>query len=216
MQFTALTELMQINFSEKFDLSSCPIINKSLILLLYPDFIALLILHYPTVMQLLIANILEKIKSLFTKKTWNGIVAQFYSPDQSDELKAFSAAFGIFMGIIPIWGFQTIAAIFLAVTFKLNKALVIVFSQVSFPAIFPLMVWLSLKVGRYWVGGNDANLSFKNIDSHLLQYVYGSLTLAVFAALLTGAITFLLLKTFKLLRQYRLRGLVKGNRLVEV
>jgi uncharacterized protein (DUF2062 family) len=184
--------------------------------LLCTDFIVPLILHYQTVMQSLIANILQKVKSLFTKKTWNGIVAQFYSPDQSDELKAFSVAVGIFMGIIPIWGFQTIAAIFLAVTFKLNKALVIVFSQVSFPAIFPLIVWLSLKTGRYWVGGSEANLSFKNIDSHLLQYVYGSLTLAVFAALLTGAITFLLLKTFRLLKQYRLRGLVKGSRLVEV
>jgi uncharacterized protein (DUF2062 family) len=215
MQFTGLSELMQINFGvDRFKITQ--VINKSLILLLCTGFIALLILYYRTVMQSLIANIPQKIKSLFTKNTWNGIVAQFYSPNQSDELKAFSAAFGIFMGIIPIWGFQTIAAIFLAVSFKLNKALVIIFSQVSFPAIFPLIVWLSLKTGRYWVGGSDANLSFKNIDSHLLQYIYGSLTLAVLAALLTGAITFLLLKTFKLMKQYRLKGLVKGRVLVEV
>ncbi|TWI98763.1 uncharacterized protein DUF2062 [Mucilaginibacter frigoritolerans] len=156
-------------------------------------------------MQLLIANILKQIKTLFAKKTWSRIVAQLYSPDQSDELKAFSAAFGIFMGIIPIWGFQTITAIFLAVTFKLNKALVIVFSQVSFPAIFPVIIWLSFKVGRYCVGGSDANLSFKNINSHLLQYVYGSFTLALIAALFTGVITFSLLKTFRLVKQYRLR-----------
>ena len=207
---------MQINFAGKIDLKSFEVINKSLILLLCTGFIASLFLHYRTVMQLLRANILEKIRTLFAKKTWNGIVAQFYSPDQSDELKAFSAAFGIFMGIIPIWGFQTITAIFLAMTFKLNKALVIVFSQVSFPAIFPVIVWLSFKVGRYWVGGNEANLSFKNINSHLLQYVYGSFTLAVLAALLTGLITFSLLKTFRLVKQYRLRGLIKESRLVEV
>jgi len=156
-------------------------------------------------MQLLIANILQQIRSLFTKKTWNGIVAQLYSPEQSDELKAFSAAFGIFMGIIPIWGFQTITAIFLAVTFRLNKALVIIFSQVSFPAIFPVIIWLSFKVGRYWVGGSEADLSFKNINNHLLQYVYGSFTLAIIAALFTGLITFSLLTTFRLLKQYKLR-----------
>ncbi|WP_259068745.1 DUF2062 domain-containing protein [Mucilaginibacter sp. X4EP1] len=161
-------------------------------------------------MQPLITHITKQIKSLFTKKTWTGLVTQVYAPGQSDELKAFSAALGIFMGIIPIWGFQTIAAIFLAVAFKLNKALVVIFSQVSFPAIFPLIIWLSLKVGQYWVGGSDADLSFKNINSHLLQYVYGSLTLAIFAALLTGVITFLLLKSFRLLKLYRLRGLVEA------
>ena len=160
-------------------------------------------------MQLLIANILQQIRSLFTKKTWTGIVAQLYSPEQSDEVKAFSAAFGIFMGIIPIWGFQTITAIFLSITFKLNKGLVIVFSQVSFPAISPVIIWLSFKVGRYWVGSNEADLSFKNINNHLLQYVYGSFTLALIAALFTGLITFSLLKTFRLVKQYRLRGLVK-------
>src|ERR1035437_1705181 len=63
------------------------------------------------------------IKTLFSKKSLNKIVNELYNPDQTDELKAFSAAFGIFMGIIPIWGFQTIAAIFLAMALKLNKTL---------------------------------------------------------------------------------------------
>ena len=38
------------------------------------------------------------------------------------QLKAVSVAFGIFMGIVPIWGFQLVVAIFLAILFKLNKA----------------------------------------------------------------------------------------------
>lgn len=165
-------------------------------------------------MQPLKANITKQIKSLFTKKTWTGLVTQLYDPNQSDELKAFSAAFGIFMGIVPIWGFQTIAAIFLAITFKLNKALVVIFSQVSFPAIFPLVVWLSFKVGGYWVGGDAsqsaAKFSFKKLDSHLLQYIYGSFTLAILAALAIGLITFLLFKGFKFAKQYRVRQLVRA------
>jgi len=164
-------------------------------------------------MQPLKAHINKQIKALFTKKTWIGLVAQLYDPGQSDELKAFSAAFGIFMGIIPLWGFQTIAAIFLAVAFKLNKALVVIFSQVSFPAIFPLVIWLSFRVGRYWVGGavteTDAKLSFGNISSHLMQYIYGSFTLAVLAAITIGVLTFLTFKAFRLAKQYRVRVLMK-------
>ena len=165
-------------------------------------------------MQPFIAHITKQIKSLFTKKTWAGLVAQLYNPNQSDELKAFSAALGIFMGIIPIWGFQTIAAIFLAVAFKLNKALVVIFSQVSFPAIFPLVIWLSFKVGGFWVGEGNAGtsavkLSLSNLNSHLAQYLYGSFTLAVLAAITIGVLTFLTLKAFKLVKQYRVRVLMK-------
>ena len=42
----------------------------------------------------------------------------FFNPHHSDELKAISIAFGVFMGIVPIWGFQLATAIFLSIIFK--------------------------------------------------------------------------------------------------
>ncbi len=53
----------------------------------------------------------------------------FFDPSQSNIRKSVSVAFGIFMGILPIWGFQLLSAIFLAVVLKLNKGLVIIFCQ---------------------------------------------------------------------------------------
>ena len=44
-----------------------------------------------------------------------------FNSQESPRLKALSVGFGIFMGIIPIWGSKLVAAIFLAVLFKLNK-----------------------------------------------------------------------------------------------
>ncbi|MFI5138127.1 MAG: DUF2062 domain-containing protein [Sphingobacteriales bacterium] len=141
------------------------------------------------------------IKGLFSKKNLTGIVAEIYNPDQTDELKAFSAAFGIFMGIIPIWGFQTIAAIFLAVALKLNKTLVGVFLLVSVPPIMPLIIFLSYRFGRYWMGNK---VEYESVSRHLQQYIYGSLSLAIVAAITTGLLAFVLLKLIRAIKQYKL------------
>ncbi len=128
------------------------------------------------------------------------------NPDQSDGLKALSAGVGIFVGIIPVWGLQTLAAIFIAMTFRLNKALVLLFSQVSLPPLLPLVVLLSYRSGKIWV--NDISLitakteaSVNAVRSHLLQYIYGSITLALVLSLVTGLATFTTLKLIKLVKQ---------------
>lgn len=40
--------------------------------------------------------------------------------------KAFSIALGVFIGLSPFWGFQTLLVISLSVLFKLNKVLAFV------------------------------------------------------------------------------------------
>ena len=150
-------------------------------------------------------------RELFSKKPLALIAAEFNNPDHSDEFKAFSAAFGIFMGILPVWGAQTVIAIFVAMVFRLNKALVVVFSQVSFPPLMPLVVWLSYKVGYYWIGENvvSKTKSLQNIDHRFLQYIYGSLTIAVIAAIGVGLVTLASLKLIRLVKQYRLTASLK-------
>jgi uncharacterized protein (DUF2062 family) len=118
--------------------------------------------------------------------------------------KALSVAFGIFMGIVPIWGFQLIVGISLAVLFRLNKALVIIAANISIPPMIPLIIFLSYKGGAYWVSGQSASvvayskiLSLKSIENNFTQYLYGSITLAVIAGLTFGSLTFILLKLLK-------------------
>ena len=91
------------------------------------------------------------------------------------------------MGIIPIWGFQLIAGIALAVIFRLNKALVIIAANISIPPMIPLIVFLSYKSGAYWLNTSATDitynkmLSLRSIESNFTQYLYGSITLAVVA-----------------------------------
>ena len=57
---------------------------------------------------------------------------------------SLATGFGVFMGIVPIWGFQMITAAFLAHLFRLNKALVLVASNISLPPMMPFIIYLSL------------------------------------------------------------------------
>ncbi len=135
-------------------------------------------------------QLLKFVKTVFSKKSLEKIIGELFNPGQSDGLKAFSAGLGIFIGIIPIWGVQTFVAVFVAIAFRLNKALVLVFSQISFPPFLPLIVFLSCRIGRYWTGAASAS----SINYKVAQYVYGSITLAVLTGTCVGLITYMMLK----------------------
>ena len=142
-------------------------------------------------------------RKLFKKKGLSELIKQLYDPNDSDEKKALSVSLGVFMGIVPIWGFQLLVAIFFAVLFKLNKALVVISAHISIPPMIPLVIFLSYKSGAYWMGNRVVNMPFSRkislqaIHHHLEQYIYGSITLAVAAAIIFGLLTFILLKIFK-------------------
>jgi uncharacterized protein (DUF2062 family) len=151
------------------------------------------------------------IRPYCSKKGLKLLAEQLYDPNHSDELKALSAAIGVFLGILPIWGFQTLVGISLAVAFKLNKALVLIFSHISLPPLLPLVVFLSYRAGGFWMGSNLSRTgsSLQNFNTHLQQYIYGSVSLAVSATITTGLLTYVTLKLIKSVKRYRLEVTTK-------
>ena len=138
------------------------------------------------------------------KKKFKKLVdEELLHPRQSDQLKAASIGFGVFMGIIPIWGFQLVAAIFLALVLKLNKPLVIIAANISIPPMIPLVIFCSYKTGAVWMGGVtedlvfSRNISLQSVRSHFQQYLLGSMTLALAAGLISAMLAFILLKLVK-------------------
>lgn len=142
-------------------------------------------------------------RMLFDKKKATLMLKNlFFNPAHSPQLKAKSVAFGVFMGIVPIWGFQLLVAISLAIILRLNKAIVITAAHISFPPMIPVIIFFSYKTGSLWMGGKDVEIpldkiSFKSIGEHLEQYLYGSISLAIIAGITAGLLTFALLKLFK-------------------
>ncbi|MGN6438688.1 MAG: DUF2062 domain-containing protein [Agriterribacter sp.] len=143
-------------------------------------------------------------RSLFQKEKWRSFFKDhLLSAHEPNHVKALSVAFGVFMGIVPIWGFQLVTAIFLSFLLKLNKAIVIIAANISIPPMVPLIIYTSYKTGAIWMqnGGGDLlfsdELTFESVRNNFQQYLYGSITLAVLAALAGGLITWLLLLLFR-------------------
>jgi uncharacterized protein (DUF2062 family) len=168
----------------------------------YKDFLRISLLNTILVlMAFLYIRPRDFIRTLFNRKKLNKLLDEhLFNPHHSPRLKAISVGFGVFMGIIPIWGFQLAAAIFLAILFRLNKALVVVAANISIPPMIPLIIFLSFKMGAFWMPGPATRLDFSKainlatIQKNLLQYIFGSITLAVVAAIAFGLLTFVFLK----------------------
>ena len=99
---------------------------------------------------------------------------------------ATATGFGLFMGIVPIWGYQMIVAAFLAHFLRLNKALVLVASNISIPPMIPFILYGSFRLGKGFVH-TPVNISFTSqlnlefIKSGVVQYLAGSILLAILA-----------------------------------
>ena len=90
---------------------------------------------------------------LFSRDGWKKIwKAVFVAPEESNHKKASSLAFGVFMGIVPIWGFQLLIGIPLAIYFRLNKALFILSANISFPPLNFIFMFLSVVFWQMGIG----------------------------------------------------------------
>ncbi|MEM9142433.1 MAG: DUF2062 domain-containing protein [Bacteroidota bacterium] len=153
----------------------------------------------------LIALVYIKPRDLFRKFRKKGIKRFFYEDFlQSGDpplKKAMSIALGTFIGISPLWGFQTLLVLSLAVILKLNKVIAFAFSNVSLPPFIPFIVFLSVQTG-IWVTGNEIHFSLEDITQdfgafkHLKTYVIGSFVLAALGATVFGLIGYLMLLFF--------------------
>lgn len=127
--------------------------------------------------------------------------------DDSTVKKSLSIALGVFVGIAPFWGFQTVLVLGLATLLKLNKVIAFTFSNVSIPPFIPFIIYGSLKLGQLVMGGES--ILFAQVDAdfsvaaHLMQYVVGSFILASLMAVLFGVIGYLGLDFYE--KKWRLK-----------
>lgn len=115
--------------------------------------------------------------------------------------KSAAIALGIFIGISPFWGFQTVLLFTFAALFRLNKVIAYLASNVSFPPFIPFIIYGSLKMGSYFVTNDaplilDSSVTLDDIQKNATQYIVGSLILASVLALTFGLISYLLLAAF--------------------
>ena len=117
--------------------------------------------------------------------------------NDSPAKKALSIALGVFVGIIPAWGLQTVLVFFLAYVFKLNKLIAFAFSNISLPPMIPLIILTSLQLGALFIESPAAVVnegsSLQIVQQNLLQYLAGSFVLAIVMASLFGVTAYVML-----------------------
>ena len=122
--------------------------------------------------------------------------------DETNISLALAVAFGVFMGIVPIWGLQLITAIALAHIFKLSKFIVIVAANISIPPVIPFILFASYITGGIIMktGNNirfSGDLTVRSFENNLLQYILGSIVFAVIMGIVTGIASFIIVSILR-------------------
>lgn len=130
-------------------------------------------------------------KRLLKKNIFEIIKKEVMRSDEPALKKALALGFGVFFGIIPIWGFQLLVGIPFAIFTKLNKVLFIAAANISIPPFIPFIVLGSYGMGELVLGKSDvplpplSEITLSNIHNNFIIYVWGAIVLAISAGLLT-------------------------------
>ena len=118
-------------------------------------------------------------------QTRAGELAAVLLKEGLDPAHAAAAVFvGIFIGIVPIYGFQLLVAVTLALLFKLNKPLTVASTFINNPLLQPVIVVSSVEIGYFLRSGafrpfHMSALAGPHIKDELLAWVMGSVVLGV-------------------------------------
>lgn len=141
------------------------------------------------------------LRSLTAENIKNFIDRQIIHSGESNIRMAAAMGWGVFCGIIPIWGYQMIFAALSAHFMRLNKVIAVVFSNISIPPMIPFILYGSIVTGG-WLLGVETTLSisditFESIGLGVGQYILGSVLLAAAAAVVVFIVSLLLMLLFK-------------------
>ena len=127
---------------------------------------------------------------------------EFFAEYAHDPLHmSLAVGLGLFFGIVPIWGFQMVAAAAVAHWLRLNKAIALVASNISIAPLAPFVIGGGFILGHWLFTGELLPLALPDMtQAKALEYVWewlaGSFVLATIVAGLGTVITYLMAKVF--------------------
>jgi glycosyltransferase involved in cell wall biosynthesis len=131
--------------------------------------------------------------------------------DDSNLKKSLSIALGVFIGISPFWGFQTVIVLFLAVLFRLNKAISFIFSNISIPPAIPFIIYGSVLIGSNFIHSDEIlilekSITFTDIKNNMSQYIVGSFILATITAFTFGILAYFLMTISSITKNKKIKN----------
>ncbi|HEY1205138.1 MAG: DUF2062 domain-containing protein [Bryobacteraceae bacterium] len=111
--------------------------------------------------------------------------------------RAAAAVFlGVFIGVVPIYGFQMLVALGLATVFRLNRPLTFAATFVNNPFFQPWLIVSSLEIGHRMLEGRWLRLALADLSPHraaleLHFWLLGSLVLAALLGSLAALVAYI-------------------------
>ncbi|HTV47888.1 MAG TPA: DUF2062 domain-containing protein [Phycisphaerae bacterium] len=125
-------------------------------------------------------------------------LGKLFLSDLRDSQISAAVGVGILIGFIPVYGFQTLLAFYVARKIHLNTLITMLFAQISTPPLMMFSVALSINMGELLVHGRLSDAPFGTLNSwHWAFYNYGfSLIIGgLICGILAGATALLLTRT---------------------
>ncbi len=170
----------------------------------FKDFTRISILNTYLVTMTFLIHLPQRVLRKFKKKSLKIIIKEDILGSKESNIKIAQAiGFGIFMGIMPVWGYQLIIGFTLAHLLKLNKSIFFLSANISIPPMIPLILFASYIAGGYiLIDGNTSlefsqNISFTTMFSSLKQYLIGAVAFATSAGIASMLISYLILSLFR-------------------
>ena len=166
----------------------------------FRDFVRISILNTVLVLTaLLYIKPRNLVRMMYSREGWRRIFrAIFVHPEESNMRKSASIGFGVFMGIVPIWGFQLAVGIPLSILFRLNKALFLLAANISIFPITPFWLMASLATGK-WLLGDELRipgwreLTVSTVTREGAAFFLGGAVLAVVLGVFSFLLTYTIL-----------------------
>ncbi len=133
---------------------------------------------------------------------WRTVLHHLYS-EHTDTPARFAAAVGVglFCGIAPVWGGQMLLAALLAHRFRVNKAIALTASNISFPLAAPFILAAGLILGNFlWTGrwlALEAHVAAQKIPLYFGQWFVGSIVLGLLVGAVGALLAYLAARAFR-------------------
>jgi len=140
------------------------------------------------------------------KRRFKEVLVSLIHLNNTPQEIALGTAIGVFIAILPLYGFHTILVIIAAVLVRpANKIAILLGTNISLPPTVPFITWAGYEIGRFMLKSNLPPLSwpdFKNITLRKVLNLYpslflGSVILGIICAVIFYFLTFFLAKKFK-------------------
>lgn len=127
---------------------------------------------------------------------------------------ALGVAIGVFIAILPVYGFHTILVVIAAIVVRrANKIAILAGTNISLPPTVPFITWAGYEIGRVILKGrfeplrwpDFKGITFQKIISHYQPLFLGSLILGGISAVIFYFLTLFIVKRIQHRREHARR-----------